>query len=129
MQSTYLAIKEQKMQGQQKVDHFHRTKNQESLNDYLQRIQLERRLKRENDRRAKMAQKALGKASQSLDTKKQCLQQLDEEISRFRITTKSTRTSARKQNIRRLTEGSSPSNEKIDSMNAITPQTHLNPEH
>jgi hypothetical protein len=76
-----------------------------------------------------MAQKALGKASQSLDTKKQCLQQLDEEITRFRITTKSTRTSARKQNIRRLTEGSSPSNEKIDSMNTITPQTHLNPEH
>lgn len=68
---------------------FHKKKNSESLQAYMSRIQLESRLKKQNELHSKKLKKELKHMSKSVTLKKNFLNCLEEEISKFKTDVRS----------------------------------------
>lgn len=77
-------VREEENEGQSKVNHFHRSKNEESLQLYLQRISNEQSIKKEEKKRIKRFTKELHNMSRTVDAKKSYLNEVELEISRLR---------------------------------------------
>lgn len=78
MKLKYTTIKDSKRLGKKKIDDFHLSKNEESLNDYKERIRKESSLRKEFSKTVKYHENKLKKLSETASIKKQFVDEIQE---------------------------------------------------
>ncbi len=77
-------MREEKRAGRSRVDSFHRERNRESLNHYLEKIRREKAMKRSHARRVQDHEEKLRELSKTVEFKKSYLQEVQNEIFKYR---------------------------------------------